>query len=75
MGRKKIYVDDVARQRAFRERTARLDLAITKELDHTLEQISIRLNVPKAALCVSFLKFALTNRDWVRLGLTHQDST
>ena len=71
MGRKKIYATAAERQAAYRERMARVDLMIDRELHETLEKIAGALDTSVNSLCVSLLKYGLTNRDWQRLGLTH----
>lgn len=69
MGRKKIYADDAARVAAFRAKGARLDIAVTDELNATLQKIAEHFEVSKSDVCNSLLRFALTNRDVYKVGL------
>lgn len=64
MGRPRVYANDAEREKAYRERMARIDLMITKELDQTLNEICDIHSVSKNALITAALKFALTNHDW-----------
>lgn len=70
MGRPRLYENDAARVAAYRAKVGRLDITVSKELETTLNQMALDLNVTRNDLCVSLFKFALTNRDWKKLGLT-----
>lgn len=71
MGRPKKYENDSERQAAYRARHPRYEVAFNNaETKATIEDIAAALDVSMNDAINSMLKFALTNRDWKRLGLT-----
>lgn len=72
MGRPKIYASEAERQAAYRARNYRVDLTLDKDLGKTIDDLCDHLVVSRNDLATSLFKFALTNRDWKRLGLTHK---
>lgn len=72
MGRPPIHGVPGAGKNAHRAVKRRLDLMLTPELHATLQKISDDIDQPMQALVLSMIKFALTNHDYGRFGLTHQ---
>lgn len=65
------YKSDAERVAAFRARRPMVQTNVDAHIAQTLDEIAAQFEVPRAAVIESMLKFALTNRDWKRLGLTH----
>jgi len=72
MGRPKLHESEAARKAAYRAKFQRLDLPVDPDLHAKLSEIAQAIDVPMTDLCVSMLKFALTNHQWARFGLTHK---
>lgn len=64
MGRPRKYATDAERVAAYRERHARLEVAIKPQLLATLDAEAARLDVSRADVVTSCLLFALTNHNW-----------
>lgn len=69
MARPKIYADATERQSAFRARNAKVDATISKEMDASIKEIAVHLDVSKNMLVRSMLRFALTNHNWKKSGI------
>ena len=72
MGRPRKYATDADRQAAFRERTPIIEFRVDHELANLLTEIADHIDVSRSDLLISMVKFALTNHDWARFGLTHK---
>ncbi len=69
LGRPAVHASAAARKRSYREKVARLDVAIKPEIADTLTQIAADLDCTKNELLNSLIRFALTNRNWKQVGL------
>lgn len=68
-GRPALHADSAARKRAYREKVARLDVAIKPEISDTIGDIAESLDVSRNEVVNSLIRFALTNRNWKQVGL------
>lgn len=71
-GRPKKHASAADRQAAYRARGVTIEFRADPQTASTLDGIAATLDVPRAALLLSMTKFALTNHDWARFGLTHK---
>ena len=69
MGRKKLYETNAERVSAYRETVRRLDIAVTEDINTTIERLSVQFGVSKSDVVNSLIREALTNRDQFRGGL------
>lgn len=69
MGRTKLYKSNADRVSAYRETVRRLDVAVTEDLNATIERLSSQFGVSKSDVVNSLIREALTNRDQFRGGL------
>lgn len=68
-GRSRVYASDSQRVAAFRSTKVRVETLLPHETGLRLSEIASSLDCSRNELLVSLVKFALTNRDWRRLGL------
>jgi hypothetical protein len=66
------YASDAERQAAFRARNVMVEFRAENKTADTLNKISDEIDVSRSDLVLSMVKFALTNHDWARFGLTHK---
>ena len=66
------YASASERQAAYRARAPEVCFRAEPKTADTLDQIAAELDVSRADLLLSMTKFALTNHDWARFGLTHR---
>lgn len=64
------YATAAERQAAYRARFATIEFRCEQKTADTLQGIADALDVPRTDLVLNMVKFALTNRDWGRFGLT-----
>lgn len=69
MPRKRKYETDADRVAAFRAKGRRLDIAVTDELDATINKIADYFEVSRSEVVNSLIRFALTNHDVFKSGL------
>jgi hypothetical protein len=58
------YVDNAAKQAAYRERYAVFQVRIKRETAETLERICESRDIPRTDLVADLIAFALANRNW-----------
>lgn len=68
-GRKPVHASAAARKAAYRAEKARIDYTDKPAIAATLEEIAAELDCSKNELMQSLVRFALTNRNWKRVGL------
>jgi len=66
------YASDSERQAAFRARNVMVEFRAENKTADTLNKIADEIDVSRSDLVLSMVKFALTNHDWARFGLTHK---
>lgn len=66
------YASASERQAAYRDRAPEVCFRAEPRTVETLDRIAADLDVSRADLVLSMTKFALTNHDWSRFGLTHK---
>jgi len=66
------YASASERQAAYRARAPEMCFRAEDKTVDTLDRIAADLDVSRADLLLSMTKFALTNHDWARFGLTHK---
>lgn len=66
------YASASERQAAYRARAPEMCFRAEDKTVDTLDRIAADLDVSRADLLLSMTKFALTNHDWSRFGLTHK---
>jgi hypothetical protein len=66
------YASASERQAAYRARAPEVCFRAEDKTAETLDRIAADLDVSRADLLLSMTKFALTNHDWSRFGLTHK---
>lgn len=66
------YASASERQAAYRARAPEVCFRAEDKTVDTLDRIAADLDVSRADLLLSMTKFALTNHDWARFGLTHK---
>jgi len=66
------YASDAERQAAFRARNVMVEFRAENKTADTLNKIADEIDVSRSDLVLSMVKFALTNHDWARFGLTHK---
>lgn len=66
------YASASERQAAYRARAPEVCFRAEGKTVDTLDKIAADLDVSRADLLLSMTKFALTNHDWGRFGLTHR---
>lgn len=66
------YASDAERQAAFRARNVMIEFRAENKTADTLNKISDEIDRSRSDLVLSMVKFALTNHDWARFGLTHK---
>lgn len=66
------YASASERQAAYRARAPEVCFRADEKTAQTLDRIAADLDVSRADLLLSMTKFALTNHDWARFGLTHK---
>ena len=66
------YASDADRQAAYRSRNAIVEFRAEPQTAEKLNQIAETIDVSRSDLVLSMVKFALTNHDWARFGLTHK---
>lgn len=71
-GRPKKHASAADRQAAYRARGVTIEFRADPQTASTLDSIAATLDVSRAELLLSMTKFALTNHDWARFGLTHK---
>ena len=71
MPRPRKYANDAEKQAAFRAAHPEIKIYPEPDLFASIDSVAGVLNLPRTEVVISMLKFALTNRDWKRLGLTH----
>lgn len=68
-GRPRVYASDSVRVKNFRSTKVRIEVALPPDTGARLSEIALSLDCSRNELLLSLVKFALTNRDWRRLGL------
>lgn len=66
------YESAAARQAAYKARAEVLEFRAEPKTAASLTNIAQELDVSRSELLLSMVKFALTNHDWARFGLTHK---
>lgn len=66
------YASASERQAAYRARAPEVCFRAEDKTAQTLDRIAADLDVSRADLLLSMTKFALSNHDWARFGLTHK---
>jgi metal-responsive CopG/Arc/MetJ family transcriptional regulator len=66
------YASNAERQAAFRARNVMVEFRAENKTADTLNKIADEIDVSRSDLVLSMVKFALTNHDWARFGLTHK---
>lgn len=68
-GRRPVHASAAARKAAYRADKARIDYTDKQAIAATLDEIAAELDCSKNELMQSLVRFALTNRNWKRVGL------
>ena len=68
-GRPRVHASDSVRVKNFRSTKVRIEVALPPDTGARLSEIASSLDCSRNELLLSLVKFALTNRDWRRLGL------
>ena len=66
------YASAADRQAAYRARNEMLEFRAEAATAKTINDIANTLDTSRSVLLLSMVKFALTNHDWARFGLTHK---
>lgn len=66
------YASAADRQAAYRARNEMLEFRAEAATAKTINDIANTLDTSRSDLLLSMVKFALTNHDWARFGLTHK---
>jgi len=66
------YASDAEWQAAFRNRASMLEFRADEKTAEKLTEIATTLDISRSDLLLSMVKFALTNHQWARFGLTHK---
>jgi len=66
------YESAAARQAAYKARAEMLEFRAEPKTADKLTSIAQELDISRSELLLSMVKFALTNHDWARFGLTHK---
>jgi hypothetical protein len=66
------YANASERQAAYRDRAPEVCFRAEPQTVETLDRIADTIDRSRAELLLSMTKFALTNHDWARFGLTHK---
>jgi hypothetical protein len=66
------YASASERQAAYRDRAPEVCFRAEPQTVETLDRIADTIDRSRAELLLSMTKFALTNHDWARFGLTHK---
>lgn len=69
MARPKIYANDAERKAAYREKTHRLEIVVSAQINATLAELSEIHQISKNELVASMIRHSLTNHDWKRSGV------
>lgn len=70
--RPKLYASAAERMAAHRARNSTLEFRADNKTAETVTKIAETIDVSRSDLLLSMTKFALTNHDWARFGLTHK---
>ena len=70
--RPKLYASAAERMAAHRARNSTLEFRADNKTAETVTKIADTIDVSRSDLLLSMTKFALTNHDWARFGLTHK---
>lgn len=68
-GRPRLHASDSDRVAFFRSTKVRVEVVLPRDTGARLSEISSSLDCSRNELLLSLVRFALTNRDWRRLGL------
>ncbi len=71
-GRPKKHSSAADRQAAYRARGVPIEFRADEKTADSLNTIAAQIDHSRAELVLSMVKFALTNHDWARFGLTHK---
>ena len=66
------YASDAERQAAYRNRASMVEFRADEKTAEKLTEIATTLDISRSDLLLSMVKFALTNHQWARFGLTHK---
>ena len=66
------YASQADRQAAYRARNIMLEFRAEPKTADNITRIADTLGYPRSDVLLSMVKFALTNHDWARFGLTHK---
>ena len=66
------YASDAERQAAYRNRASMVEFRADEKTAEKLTEIADTLDISRSDLLLSMVKFALTNHQWARFGLTHK---
>jgi len=66
------YASQAERQAAYRARNVMLEFRAEPKTADNVSKIADTLGYPRSDVLLSMVKFALTNHDWARFGLTHK---
>lgn len=66
------YASQADRQAAYRARNVMLEFRAEPKTADNITRIADTLGYPRSDVLLSMVKFALTNHDWARFGLTHK---
>ena len=66
------YASQAERQAAYRARNVMLEFRAEPKTADNITKIADTLGYPRSDVLLSMVKFALTNHDWARFGLTHK---
>jgi len=66
------YASQADRQAAYRARNVMLEFRAEPKTADNITKIADTLGYPRSDVLLSMVKFALTNHDWARFGLTHK---
>jgi hypothetical protein len=66
------YASQAERQAAYRARNVMLEFRAEPKTADNVTKIADTLGYPRSDVLLSMVKFALTNHDWARFGLTHK---
>lgn len=68
-GRPRLHASDSQRVAKFRSTKVRIEVLLPQDTGARLSDIASSLDCSRNELLISLVRFALTNRDWRRLGL------
>lgn len=66
---REIISGNAARVAKHRATHARLDVSVPAHISATIDELAEMFGTSRAVVLRSMLRFALTNRDWKKLGL------